>query len=99
MQNKRYINDINTAISNQLGTVEQGLAQDIEALKNNVERSNYDTNERQAMLEEKLKDFTIELDIENGRLKMDMEAMKKVVDRMHQKNVQLDLLSSSVAIG
>ena len=94
MMQKRYIDDINLALSDQIGTVELGLAQDVETLKRNVEQNLSSSNETHTKLEDKLKDFTIELDIENGRLRMDMEAMKKVVENMHKKNIELDRLSS-----
>ena len=90
---KQYVDDINLALSDQIGTVELGLAQDIETLKGNVEKGMADNAENHVSLEEKLRDFTVELDIENARLKMDMDAMKSVVDKLHKKNIALDQLA------
>ena len=41
---KRYIDDINLALSDQIGVVELGLAQDLETLKCNVEQNVATTN-------------------------------------------------------
>ena len=96
MLHKRYLDDINLALSDQLGTVELGLAQDLETLMCNVEQNVANARGNHNELEQKLKDYTIELDIETGRLKMDMEAMRKVVDKLHPQNLVLDKLSSEL---
>ena len=58
---KQYINDINLSLSDQIGTVELGLAQDLETLKVNVEQGMVSSNKKHSSLEEKLKDFTVEI--------------------------------------
>ena len=90
---KRYIDDINLTLSDQIGTVELGLAQDLETLKCNVEEKTAVGNAKYSDLEQQLKDFTIELDIENGRLRMDLDAMKLMITKLQKKNVELDFLS------
>ena len=96
MLTKRYIDDINLALSDQIGTVELGLAQDLETLKCNVEQNVENANHKHNDVMQKLRDFTVDIDIENGRLKMDVEAMRKVVEKLHQKNIVLDRLSSEL---
>ena len=90
----QYIDNVNLGLGDQIGTVELGLAQDIETLKGNVEQLVSDTGNKHSTLEQKLQDFTIELDIENGRLRMDVDVMRHMVDKLHQKNLALDLITS-----
>ena len=99
LHQKRYIDDVNLALSDQIGTVEQGLAQDLETLKQNVEQNVMNSNENHSKLLDNLKNFSIEIDIETGRLKMDIDAMKKVVDTLHKKNAELDRVSSQYSCG
>ena len=59
-----------------------------------MEQGIVSSDEKHQNLEQKLKDFTIELDKENGRLHMDIDAMQIMVDKLHKKNVAIDRITS-----
>ena len=68
-----------------ISKIEHSLVEHIEVLKVNVEEKLHEQDGLQINLEQKLSDFTVELDIENRRMRMDIDGLTKKMNELHNK--------------
>ena len=68
-----------------IAKLEHSLVEHIETLKVNVEEKLHEQGGLQINLEQKLSDFTVELDIENRRMRMDIDGLTKIMNELHNK--------------
>ena len=71
--------------------VEHDILEHVETIKNNVQEKVYENENNQKHLEQRLLDFTVEIDIETRRLRMDMDAMQKKMSQLKCMNAISDL--------
>ena len=71
-----------------LTTLENELVEHIEVIKCNVEAKVHENSEFQGNLEQRFADFTVEVDIENRGLRMDLDGMQKKLNELHNKTLE-----------
>ena len=95
-QKKCFQNDIQ-AVSNQAVDVEYELASHIETVKNNMEMELRSTNQNQFLLENKLSDFTREIQKQNAEMNNKIQNLRDDFQHLKTESVRAEEISISNA--
>ena len=84
------LDKVSVDINDRTTRLEHSLAEHIETIRGNIEVEIHGQSSFQLNLEQKVSDLTMELDVENKCMRMDLDALKKKMEYLQNKSFDVD---------